>query len=153
MLMAVTVIASFPPGALAQRVVPPGNSAANQYTETFPTPGGSGLVTGGSHRSPAEILGARNARRLEALGAEGQAAAALAAATAPIRRTAGGQSGSGNDGAKAGEPAGSSGLGEVIVHATGLSSTGQTGLLLPLVLVAAVVGSLVFLWRQKRRTA
>ena len=132
-------VASFPPVTVAQPVVPPGNSAVNQYTETYPSAGGGAVATDKGTRSPAEALGARNAQRLEAMGSEGRAAAALAAATAPIRRTAGGPSGSGDDGAKAGEPAGSSGLSEVIGQATGSSSSGEMGLLLPLVIVVAIV--------------
>lgn len=38
-LAAAVAIAAFPSAAKAQRVVPPGNSAVNQYTETFPTAG------------------------------------------------------------------------------------------------------------------
>jgi hypothetical protein len=68
-------------------LLPPGNSAANQYTEAFPTARGGQdpEQSEGKPRkgSSLQALGARNVRRLEAEGAEGRAAAELAAATAP----------------------------------------------------------------------
>ena len=154
-LAAAIAVASLPPVAMAQRVVPPGNSAVNQYTETFPTAGGGAPASDRGERSPAEVLGAGNAGRLEVLGPQGRAAAVLAAATAPSRSVAGKRAASGGGGGsrpRAGGPSGSSGLDEVIGQATGSSSSGQMGLLLPLVIVGAVVGSLAYLWRRKRQT-
>lgn len=49
-------------------------------------------------------------------------------------------------------PAGSSGLGEVLAQATGSSSTGQLGALLPLLVLATILWSLAYLWRQRQRT-
>lgn len=162
-LAAVIAIAALPSSAMAQRITPPDNSAVNQYTETYPVPGGGATTNDKSKRSPDKALGARNARRLEALGPEGRAAAALAAATAPrqgatSRRdatggTRGAAGSAGGSGPKAGEPSGSSALGEVIEQATGTSSSGQMGLLLPLLIAAAAVGSLAYLWWRKRPTA
>jgi len=48
-------------------------------------------------------------------------------------------------------PSGSSGLGEVLAAATGSSSSGQLGLLLPLAIAAAIAWSLAYLWRQRRQ--
>jgi hypothetical protein len=48
------------------------------------------------------------------------------------------------------EPDGSSGLGEVIGEATGSSSSGGIGLLLPLAIVAAIGWALAYLWQQRR---
>lgn len=141
--------ACFSATAMAQRVVPPGNSAANQYTETYPTAGGGAEGTGGGGRSPAAALGSRNAARLEALGAQGRAAAALAAATAPGSHAVEGRRARGSVLA---EPGGSSGLGEAVGAATG-TSQGLPGLLLPLAIGAAALGSLAFLWRRRRRIA
>ena len=65
--------------------IPPGNSAATQYTETFPSSGGSVEVNGsiGSRGgSPAKALGHHTAKRLESAGPEGAALAALATETA-----------------------------------------------------------------------
>ncbi len=148
--------------AMAQPVVPPGNSAVNQYTETFPAAGGGAPASDKGKRSPAQALGAKNARRLEEMGPEGRAAAALAAATAPSvsasRGTAHGAgqapgkfrtpSGRAAGGSHSGEPGGSSGLGEVIAQATGSSSSGQMGLLLPIIIIA---GSATYAWRRRRR--
>lgn len=47
-------------------------------------------------------------------------------------------------------PDGSSGIGEVIGEATGSSSSGGIGLLLPLAIVAAIAWALAYLWRQRR---
>jgi hypothetical protein len=46
---------------------------------------------------------------------------------------------------------GSSGLGEVISQATGSSSSGDLGLLLPLIVLAALAWSVAFVVRQRRR--
>jgi hypothetical protein len=48
-------------------------------------------------------------------------------------------------------PAGSSGLGAAIGQATGLSTTAGSGPLLPLVILATVLWSLAYLWRQRRQ--
>jgi hypothetical protein len=50
------------------------------------------------------------------------------------------------------EPQGSSALGEVASDVTG-SDSGGTGLLLPLAIVAAILGSIAYLLRQRRRQA
>jgi len=47
-------------------------------------------------------------------------------------------------------PSGSSGLGEIVAEATGSSSSGQLGALLPLAILAAIAWSLAFFWRQRR---
>lgn len=48
-------------------------------------------------------------------------------------------------------PDGSSGLGETLAAATGSSSSGELGALLPLAIAAAIVWALVFFWRQRRQ--
>ncbi len=149
----------------------------NQYTETVPTAGG-GQDTDGQgkkRRSPAEVLGAGNAKRLEAHGPQGRAAAEVAAATAPVadspRATPTGDT---QDGAQqkhggtadvpgaeipsspaisslSSDSSGSSGLGEVVAQATGSSSSGEMGLFLPLVILAALAWSLSYFWRRRRQ--
>jgi len=81
-----TVALVVPAHALADYYVPPENSAANQYTESFP---GAGGEKGGKGKkaTPADTLGARNAERLEERGPAGKAAAELAAETAPSQVT------------------------------------------------------------------
>jgi hypothetical protein len=74
---------ALPGSALADYYVPPGNSAANQYTETLPSAGGDSAGKG-KGVTPAQALGAKNAHKLEAEGPAGKAAAELAAETAPV---------------------------------------------------------------------
>jgi hypothetical protein len=187
LLVATFALAALPAGAAAAPYVPPGNSAATQYTEAVPTAGGP-KATGhkqGKVKSPNKVLGTRNTEKLNAQGPQGHAAAELAAATAPATiptplaesagtpnpgdsSQAGGQgpqSAKPGDGVADGEasrhaaaqttkpqaqsPSGSSGLGEVIGQATG-SSSGQLGLLLPLLIVAVVIWSVAYLLRQRR---
>jgi hypothetical protein len=86
---------AIPAQAAAEYYVPPGNSAANQYTESFP---GAGGESGGKHKgvTPAETLGSGNAKKLEKHGDAGKAAAEVAAETAPAQlNTTGGSPGSG----------------------------------------------------------
>ena len=149
-------------------VVPPGNSAANQYTETYPTWQGNAPTIEPGERSPAQALGKRNAGRLEKLGPEGRAAAELAAATAPgaaaaqeqgsgpaARRNGGGGANSKQGGASGGEdqPSGSSALVEVLGQATGSSSSGEMGLLLPLIILATIAFAGAYGWRRSRPPA
>jgi hypothetical protein len=88
------------PLAAAEEVVPPGNSAATQYTETYPTAGGEAKENGeinGGHQKPSQVLGQQNAKALKDKGAEGEAVAELAAETAPapVHTGAGAESGEG----------------------------------------------------------
>lgn len=87
-LAAITIAALFATPAAAapveEAVVPPSNSAATQYTETFPTSGGDKKTDQKpKHSSPAKVLGSHNAEKLERRGPEGRATAEAAAATAP----------------------------------------------------------------------
>lgn len=104
--------------ASAETVVPPGNSAATQYTETFPTTGGNAEVNSslggggnekGGGRSADEVLGSRTANTLEAQGPEGQAVAELATESAPAPAPETSQGGSG--GSSGGGGAGKAGKG------------------------------------------
>jgi len=91
LVVAAALLPASPARAAGGYLVPPGNSAAVQYTEAYPTAGGDKSTEGGQpthHRSPSRTLGRGNARRLQAKGAEGAAAAQLAAATAPPVPTA-----------------------------------------------------------------
>lgn len=159
-LGSIAVIAIFLalPAAPAWAVVPPGNSAVNQYTETFPTARGGETTKRGSkvaarpHRSPVEALGRDKVRELAAQGPVGRDVAAVVAATAPntAQPDRGGPVRAG-PGAK--EPEGSSGLREVIAQATGSSDSGEMGLLLPVLVLAAIAGSAFYFWRQRRQAA
>ena len=162
--VAVALPVAVPAGAQAEAVVPPGNSAANQYTETAPGAGGEQLPPGGHTPSPVKTLGTGTAEKLDELGPAGRATAALAAAGAPRRsgrdsdgihgngeKSGSGGAGEGRGGKGDTGPAGSSGLGRVLGQATGLSSAGsQSGLLL-LAFLATGLWSIVYLWRRRGR--
>jgi cobalamin biosynthesis Mg chelatase CobN len=130
--LAVAAAALALPGqALAQYYIPPSNSAANQYKESFPSAGGD--TTGGSGKrgvTPGQALGARNAHRLESQGPAGKAAAELAAATAPgpVSATAGAANPQGGSGAatQGGSTAGTPGSGNGSTPATA-KATGSAG--------------------------
>ena len=156
-----------PAAALAEYYVPPGNSAANQYTEAFPTAGGeSGGKPGSKGKAtPDGTLGARNANRLDEQGAAGAAAAQVAAETAPVplvgadRRVGGRKpADSAGDGGPSVQPnraasgpaaagSGSSGFGEVVGQATG--NDGNLGLLLPIAILATIAGSIAYRVRMR----
>jgi hypothetical protein len=75
-----------PASALAEYLVPEGNSAVTQYTEGFPTGGGekkAGSTAGKA--TPAQAIGARNAKKLADHGSEGAEVAEVAAETAPAQ--------------------------------------------------------------------
>jgi hypothetical protein len=83
--IATAALLAAPTAASAEEaVVPPSNSAATQYTETFPTSGGDKKTDRKpKHRSPSKVLGSHNAQKLEKQGPEGKAVAEIAAETAP----------------------------------------------------------------------
>lgn len=177
-LLAVAALCACPGMASAASLVPPGNSAANQYTETYPTTGGNAEAKGKGKgkATPGDVLGDGNAEKLDSKGRQGRETAAVVAATAPppvAGSATGGESagddpaaagsggakgdggaggGQGNDAAAA-EAEGSSGIGEVLGQATGSSSSGGIGLLLPLIVLASVVWALAFFLRRRHRTA
>jgi hypothetical protein len=92
---------ALPSAAAAEYYVPPANSAANQYTESFP---GAGGESGGKRKgaTPGTALGAGNAKKLEAKGPAGKAAAEIAAETAPPQLVDHGSSGGENAGKSGG---------------------------------------------------
>jgi hypothetical protein len=156
----------------AAQNVPPGVSGANQYTETLPGPGGNSSAGGGSptggggSKSPAQTLGAANAHKLEELGPEGKAAAALATQSSPSspnpKKAAhgGGKHEGRMSGAKAGtstsvetsETQGSSGVQQVLgqITGTGGSDSGGMNWLLPLLIVASVLLAATYLFARHR---
>lgn len=116
--LAVVIVAvsiAFPSGAAAATVVPPGNSAATQYTEAIPTAGGNavseGTSLGGRAKSPEQVLGHHATKALKEQGQAGQEVAEVAAETAPAAATTGGGEGiersTGGPGQQAGSEGGS----------------------------------------------
>jgi hypothetical protein len=86
LLSAAMALAALPASAAAEAYVPPGNSAATQYTEAVPTVGGPKSTNNSKHgqsRSPGKVLGAHKTAKLDAHGPQGKAAAEVAALTAP----------------------------------------------------------------------
>jgi hypothetical protein len=172
LLTASIAVLALPAAAGAEYLVPPGNSAATQYTEAVPTAGGHRDAEKGNpkqNRTASQVLGGRNAKRLEAQGESGREAAEFAAETAPTdgadRSDGKGGDGPGDGGAQADagsdeegstsfgsgdDTDGSGGLGEVIGQATGASS-GELGLLLPLAILATGAWALAVLLRRRRR--
>ncbi len=186
---------ALPSAAAAEYYVPPANSAANQYTESFP---GAGGESGGKGKkvTPGTALGAGNAEKLESKGPAGKAAAKIAAETAPPQlvdhRSSGGDdagktsgngqtgdkgdgegkseggsgtagtggSGGGSSGGGGGngaaanvqQPQGSSGFGQVLGQATGVSD-GNLGLWLPLAIVLTLIGSVAYWVRMRQPQA
>lgn len=146
-LTAASLVAAAP--AQAVTLVPPGKAGADQYFETIPGAGGnsappvgapsSGTAGGAAARTLAPFGGGRRgAARLARLGATGQAAAALAGATAPSP--------------VAGHPPrvaldGSSPL-TAVTKALGNTSSGGLGLILPLVMATALVLALAVIGRR-----
>ena len=128
--------------AAAPERVPPGNSGAVQYTETLPGVKGDQTTRGlheGEGDGKGRALSAADKAQLEALGKEGQDAAQLAAGGSP--KAGGG--GAGAQGAGGGESsADDSAAGQVLGTATGSSDSGGMGLLLPLLIAAAVLTSI-----------
>jgi hypothetical protein len=98
---AVTAALALPALAPAEYYVPPANSAANQYTESFP---GAGGESGGKRKdvTPGAALGAGNAKQLEKKGKAGKEAAEVAAETAPAQLAGDGGASGGDGGGKAG---------------------------------------------------
>jgi hypothetical protein len=159
----------------AAQNVPPGVSGANQYTETLPGPGGNSAAGGGGSsagggagapKSSAQTLGATNARKLEALGPEGKAAAELATQSSPASsnsKRAGDKdakpSGPGSSekaessiSTRSSDAPGSSGVQQVLgqITGTGGSDSGGMNWLLPLLIGASVVVAATYLFTRHR---
>jgi hypothetical protein len=176
LLSAAPVAAQEVDGAL----VPPENSAVNQYTEAYPTAGGERNADKrkGRERSPKQVLGSRKEERLHRHGDDGAEVAEVVAETAPVAEpeqeveesgapAPGGSGGGQGGGAAESEPApgpnrsavgdpavsdvsGSSGVGEIVSQATGSSSPGGIGLLLPLLIVATALWAFTYAIRHRR---
>jgi hypothetical protein len=129
--IAVTVfvaLTAIPSQAVAENIVPPGNSAATQYTEVFPTAGGNaaiknGSIGGGEKHSPDKTLGHSTTKTLEEHGSEGRAVVELASegAPAPSPAAEGGESSASGGSANSGSGEKSNGA------AAGGGSSGQGG--------------------------
>jgi hypothetical protein len=130
------------------------NSAQDEYTENVPAGGGdrpSDNAGGGGSGEGGGSLPPGTVQDFQALGADGEAAAALAEATAP-----GGENGRdratgtrGGDGAPA--TGGGSPIGDVVGDVAGGSGDeGGMGVALPLILGASLLGAIALLVARRR---
>ena len=121
---------------------PPGNSAIDEYLETVPGATGNQRPrqpgAGGAVLSPAER------KRLEALGPDGKALADAVDATAPPATAKPGQT-IDIDGAKGRSP-----ISAVIEAATGADGGGGMGFMLPVILLASLLGVIVLAVLRRR---
>ena len=168
-------------GGGTKTVAPPGVSGVQQYVETIPTAhggqpsnsihrhhsgggggatGGGGGATGGGGGGTGSTgaVPASTQQALASQGAAGQAAAALAVATAPNSgRGNSGRGGAGGPGvsqsvSNVSHAASSSPLSAIFKTLTGSSSGGGMGALLPIILVACLLGFTAIAVARRRRT-
>jgi hypothetical protein len=163
-----------PVGADARRrtLAPPGNSAVSEYLETIPTDAGQAPPTrpkpppppahnpsSGHSSTPSQgeqggALTTGQSRSLDRLGSDGRTLAALVNATSPpvARGTAE------TSGAAGGSPRGltdggaSSPFSSVLAAATGRDGGGGLGPVLPMLMLAGVVGVFVRILRRRRES-
>lgn len=164
-LVSAAVIAA-PADAFAIVLAPPGKSGADQYFETVPTSAGNAAPPAGGSASPGQSLagigqGGAGARTLARLGADGQAAAGLAAATSPTPPGhAGANAGNGSGSRRtASSPSGASSQGSANGSATGGlvdtltgSDSGGIGLVLPLLMLVSLLGAIALGFGLRRRS-
>lgn len=134
-------LAPFAPSAAARTVAPPGNSEADQYYETLPSP--TGPRAPGSREAAEDAvregrLDAGTEEALQSEGATGVAAAEAIARTAPSRSERGKGGGFGATGAGAVRPPTERGLGD---------------LFLPVLAIVAIVSAAFFAARRRRSAA
>lgn len=117
---------------------PQGQAVADIAAETAPPPPASTATTHDGGQSQSKV-GSQPAKSRSGSEAQRQDSAVSGPPARGQRQT------------PAAEPDGSSGLGEVIGQATGASSSGGLGILLPLVLLGTVVWCVAFLSSKRRR--
>ena len=155
-----TVSLALPGEALALVLAPPGHAGANQYVEVIPTSAGNaappGSVSGsGSASAGPQALahfgqGRAGDVKLTRLGKDGQAAAALAASTAPSPVRGAGYA-RGAAGVSISAPHGSPASG--VADALTGSDAGGLGLLLPLLLASALIAAIGIAAARVRRAS
>jgi hypothetical protein len=142
--------------ASAQRgtIAPPGNSSVDEYLETVPTSRGnrpSGSFGSGGGGGGGGVSG-ETRRSLDRLGPQGQAVADLARSTSPPPRR-----GRGDGRGPVTEVPGddeASPLGAIVKRVVGAGGDdGGSGALLPVTLLAALVGLAAMAFLRRRRAA
>jgi hypothetical protein len=147
-----------PASAVAAKhtIAPPGNSGVSQYQENVPTAKGNQpsntISPGGGTNGPGSTGGSLSPSTLRALdkqGSAGRKAAALAQATAPrTGRTAGTPTVKTNAGS---QDSGASPVTSVVKALTGSSNGSGLGALLPIILIASLLGVTALAVLRRRR--
>ena len=145
--LACFALLALPTSAAAAIPPPPGNSAADQYAETYPGAGGNQTTVSPTGSDPAAALGPETAREFQQAGPVGAAAATAAAATAPRRQDAGDPT------PAVADKGGSSGPLDVVKHGLGTTGPEGIGLLLPLLLIASLMAAATYVYSRRRRPA
>ena len=158
-MTALVLSLTVPAQAFAIVLAPPGKAGADQYFETIPTSAGNAAPPAGGTPgtpTPGTTLattsnGRAGERGLTKLGHDGQAAAALAAATAPPSThglTSGGSASSAAGSASAANTSGSAsvGVGDLLSG----SDSGGIGLFLPLTMLLGLAGAIFVAIRRGR---
>jgi hypothetical protein len=173
--LALTLAAPAQAVARIQTIAPPGNAGVGQYLETVPTAGGGRPTntvhpvgggargsggSGGPGATPGSggrtAIASSTKRALAALGPDGVAAAALAAATAPVGRSVPAQA----PGTAPRSSVSAASAGRVPTPATsvfkvliGSTIAGGLGLLLPIVLIGSALAAAVLVLLRRRPTS
>jgi hypothetical protein len=153
--------ASVAGAATRQTLAPPGNSGVDQYFETVPGAGGNVGVRPLPASAPTSAAGSGapgraasgQARALARFGADGRAAAAVAAATRPAgpgRPGSGSGPGSGPGPRGFAPPPKPTGAASALLTVLGGSDQGGLGIAFPLVLAGALAGAVLVLALRRR---
>lgn len=126
---------------------PEGKAAAEVAAATAPT-STAGALTGDTPSKPSNNGGGHTADEGRDSTGNAGGGSGDGGPGAPQSRT---DTTAGTDLSPASDRTGSSGIGSTIGQATGLSAVGQSGPLLPLIIVATVLWSLFYLRRQRRQ--
>ena len=151
LLACVLALALVPGTAVAgKRHAPPGNSSVDEYSESVPTPSGDRPVPreGPVFRGPGgpgTPGGAAGSRALQALGRDGAAAEQFASHTGPRKALLGRKP-------QALPDVSGRSLPQQILDALTGSGEGGMGAVLPLLLLATALGTVVLARRRRRET-
>jgi hypothetical protein len=148
-LLAVVVLA-VPATAVAQRTnAPPGNSGVDEYLETIPAAGGNKVPKRLGEKPGRSVLTRAQRRHLEGLGPDGRALSEVVDATAP-QKASKGAANDGHQGRPLADSGGRSPLGQLFEAFGGSDDGDGMGALLPAILVAALLGTLVLVLLRRR---
>jgi hypothetical protein len=137
-------LVGMPPAATAQTNAPPGNSAIDEYLETVPSATGNQRPrTPGSDGSDGTVLTAAQRNRLENLGPDGKTLVDAVDATSPPPASKSAR------GIHLESAEGRSPINAVLDAATGQHGGGM-GFMLPVILVASLLGVIALIALRRR---